>query len=86
MCTTGDTAHIETILKLLPHTRQHVDTCVAVNNSIKVGTLVGLLSTASMTIVRNMFPGHLISHFGDVPWPPRSPDLSTYDFFLWGYL
>jgi hypothetical protein len=23
MCTTGDTAHIDTILKLLPHMRQH---------------------------------------------------------------
>ena len=23
--------------------------------------------------------------FGDVPWPPRPPDLSC-DFFLWGYL
>ena len=40
----------------------------------------------SMTTVRNMFPGHLISRFGDVPWPPRSPSLSTCDFFLWGYL
>jgi len=29
--------------------------------------------------------GHLISSFGDVPWPPRSPDLSTCDFF-WEYL
>ena len=38
----------------------------------------------SMTIVRNMFPGHLISRFGDVPWPPRSPDLSTCDFFFFG--
>jgi len=38
-----------------------------------------------MTIVRNVFPGHLISCFGDVPWPPRSPDLSKCDFFLWGY-
>jgi len=37
-----------------------------------------------MAIVRNMFPGHLISRFGDVPWPPRSPELSTCDFFLWG--
>jgi len=33
-----------------------------------------------------MFPGQLISRFGDVPWPPRSPDLSGCDFFLWGYL
>ena len=40
----------------------------------------------SMTIVRNMFPEHLISRFGDVPWPPCSPDLSACDFFLWGYL
>jgi len=29
VCTTGDTAHIDTIFKLLPHTRQHVDACVA---------------------------------------------------------
>jgi len=33
-----------------------------------------------------MFAGHLISRFGDVPWPPHSPDLSTCDFFLWGFL
>ena len=39
-----------------------------------------------MTIVRNMFPWHFISRFGDVPWPPRSSDLSKCDFFLWGYL
>jgi len=25
VCTTGDTAHIDTIFKLLPHTHQHVD-------------------------------------------------------------
>ena len=24
--------------------------------------------------------------FRHVPWPPRSPDLSACDFFLWGYL
>jgi len=40
----------------------------------------------AMTTVRNMFPGHLISRFGDVSWPPRSSDLSTCDFLLWGYL
>jgi len=28
VCTTGDTAHIDTIFKLLPHTHQHVDACV----------------------------------------------------------
>ena len=39
-----------------------------------------------MTVVRQMFPQHVVSHFGDVPWPPCSPDLSACDFFLWGYL
>jgi hypothetical protein len=57
VCTTGDTAHIDTIFKFLPHTRQHVHTSnisscqkknylsfpAAVNNSIKVGLLVFLL-------------------------------------------
>jgi len=41
---------------------------------------------ASMTVVRQMFPQHVVSRFGDVPWPPRSPDLSARDFFPWGYL
>ena len=38
----------------------------------------------SMPTVRNMFPGQLISRFGDVPWPHRSPDLSTCDFVSLG--
>ena len=41
---------------------------------------------APMNVLQNIFPGRLISRFGDVPWPPRSPDLSSCDFFLWGYL
>jgi hypothetical protein len=28
----------------------------------------------------------VISRFGDIVWPPRSPDLTAPDFFLWGYL
>jgi hypothetical protein len=40
----------------------------------------------SMAVLRGMFPEHVISRFGDVEWPPRSPDLSACDFFLWGCL
>lgn len=40
----------------------------------------------SMRLVQRMFPGKVISRFGDIPWPPRSPDLSPCDFFLWGHL
>ena len=29
VCTTGGMAHIDTIFKLLSHTHQHVDMCVA---------------------------------------------------------
>ena len=41
---------------------------------------------ASMTAVRAAFPNHVISHVGDLPWPPRSTDLSMCDFGLWGIL
>ena len=41
---------------------------------------------ASMSVLREMFPQHVISCGGDVPWPARSPDLSACDYFLWGYL
>ncbi|XP_039280434.1 uncharacterized protein LOC120350562 [Nilaparvata lugens] len=40
----------------------------------------------SMDLMRNLFPNRLISRNGDIQWPPRSPDLSSCDFFLWGYL
>ena len=40
----------------------------------------------SMAAVRNLFPNRVISRYGDITWPARSPDLSACDFFLWGYL
>jgi len=44
--------------------------------SVNIGALLLLL----------LFPGRLISLRGDVEWPARSPDLSSCDVFLWGYL
>jgi hypothetical protein len=41
---------------------------------------------ASMAVVREIFPGHVIPQCGDLPWPARSPDLSVCNYFLWGYL
>ena len=40
----------------------------------------------SMTAVRELFGNHVISRFDDIPWPPRSPDLSVCEFLMWGYL
>ena len=43
-------------------------------------------ANVSMNAVRQLFPEKNISRNGTIPWPPRSPDLSRCDFFLWGYL
>lgn len=33
-----------------------------------------------------VFPNRWIGRLGPMLWPPRSPDLTPLDFFLWGYL
>ena len=37
-------------------------------------------------LLREKFPGRVISRNGDYKWPPRSCDLTPLDFFLWGYV
>ena len=32
------------------------------------------------------FPGRVIGRRGTIEWPPRSPDMSPLDYFLWGYV
>ena len=32
------------------------------------------------------FPDRWIGRGGPIPWPPRSPDITPLDFFLWGYV
>ena len=32
------------------------------------------------------FPNGWIGRNGLTPWPPRSPDITPLDFFLWGYV
>ena len=39
----------------------------------------------TMALLKKTFPNRLISRFGNVSWPPRPPDLTPADFFLWGY-
>jgi hypothetical protein len=43
-------------------------------------------SRRSLGILREMLPGHVVSLCGDIGWLPLLPDLTQYDFFLWGYL
>ena len=32
------------------------------------------------------FPERWIGRDGPTPWPPRSPDITPLDYFLWGYV
>ena len=34
--------------------------------------------------LNNVFPNRWIGRGGPVQWPPRSPDLTPMDFFIWG--
>ena len=43
-------------------------------------------ATETMNWLRKHFRSQIISRGSDFSWPPRSPDLSCCDFFLWGYL
>lgn len=36
--------------------------------------------------LNRQFPERWIGRYGPIPWPPRSPDLTIMDFYLWGYL
>lgn len=42
--------------------------------------------TDTIALLRQKFPGRVISRRGDKEWPPRSCDLSPLDYFLWGYV
>ena len=43
-------------------------------------------SSAARAILDENLPNRWIGRRGPIEWPPRSPDLSTCDFFLWGTL
>jgi hypothetical protein len=40
----------------------------------------------SVAVIRKMFPGKRISHFGDISWYGNSPDLSAPGYFLRDYV
>src|SRR5215469_14982797 len=36
--------------------------------------------------LNDRFPGRWIGRAAPIPWPPRSPDLTPLDFYLWGHV
>ena len=45
-----------------------------------------LKMNAAFFVLRTIFSGRLISRFGDITWPSRSPDHAIPDYFLCGYV
>lgn len=43
-------------------------------------------SLAARAILDERYPNRWIGRGGPVAWPPRSPDLTPMDFFLWGHM
>ena len=43
-------------------------------------------AVTSREVLDRNYPGRWIGRGGPVPWPARSPDLTSPDFFLWGHL
>ncbi|GBM05714.1 hypothetical protein AVEN_175558-1 [Araneus ventricosus] len=48
----------------------------------------GKAAPGQQSILRwfHQFPESGLDDVPLLPWPPRSPDLTPYDFFLWGYV
>ena len=44
------------------------------------------LSCFVTDVLNERFPDAWIGRGEPIPWPPRSPDRSPLDFFLWGYI
>jgi hypothetical protein len=44
------------------------------------------IARQSMAAVKRLFGDRIISRNANIAWPPRSPDLSVCDYFLWGHL
>lgn len=40
----------------------------------------------SRQLVQTMFSNRCVGRYFNIEWPPRSPDLSPLDFFLWGFV
>ena len=43
-------------------------------------------SRAVREFLQGVFTGRIIALYRAIEWPPRSPDLTPYDYFLWGHL
>jgi DDE superfamily endonuclease/Helix-turn-helix domain (DUF4817) len=43
-------------------------------------------SYAAREYLNNLFGNHVITSHSEIPWPPRSPDMTPLDFSIWGFV
>ncbi|KAL3272786.1 hypothetical protein HHI36_014246 [Cryptolaemus montrouzieri] len=53
---------------------------------VSTGWSTGTYSYQVRKHLNHVFPNKWIGRGGPVRWPARSPDLTSLDFFLWGYI
>jgi len=44
------------------------------------------ITEGTSVIILAQYPERWIGRRGAIKWPPRSPDLTPLDYFMWGYL
>ena len=49
-------------------------------------SLYGVCYICNIWILDATFPNRWIRRDGPTPWPPRSPDITPLDFFIWRYV
>lgn len=70
-------------LKIILH---RISNCIPTSLHPQQGSETNQISRKSLVLVREMFPGRLISKHGDIGRPPSSTDFTPCDFCLKGFL
>ena len=80
------------MLSVIQNLREKVDPCLREKNALAIVTF---MQDGAASHTANPVKKFLIQTFGEerilskrckFSWPPRSPDLTRVDFWLWGYL
>jgi hypothetical protein len=71
---------LETCLRSELHPRQQDLLCFQQEGS------TAQTAEISMQVLGTLFPDRIVTRFGYITWPARSPDLVVPDYSLWGYV
>jgi hypothetical protein len=52
----------------------------------KKDAFTSLINLESERVPRHPFPGRWIDRVASIAWPPRSPNLTPLEFFLWAFV